>query len=157
MSLFRLPRRVKLRLEQIQRDFLWGGGSLYKKSHLVKWATVCSNKKEGGLGVRGLYNLNKAFLSKWLWRFANERDSLWRKVIGSKFREDLRGWCSCKVRGNYGSRVWKEIRKEWEAFLPITFCSSGNGKRVRFWKDNWCGEEPLSLTFLSLFSIPTNK
>ena len=45
MSLFHLPRRVKLRLEYIQRDFLWGGGSLEKKPHLVKWATVCSNKK----------------------------------------------------------------------------------------------------------------
>ena len=73
MSLFRLPRRIKLRLEKIQRDFLWGGGSLDKKSHLIKWATVFSDKKEGGLGVRGLYNLNKALLSKWLWRFANER------------------------------------------------------------------------------------
>ena len=25
------------------------------------------------------------------------------------------------------------------------------------WKDNWCGEEPLSLTFPSLFSVATNK
>ena len=36
MSLFRLPRRVKVRLEQIQRDFLWRGGALDKKPHLVK-------------------------------------------------------------------------------------------------------------------------
>ena len=61
------------------------------------------------------------------------------------------------MRGNYGSGVWQEIRKEWEAFLPDTFCSLGNGRRVRFWKDKWCGEEPLSLTFPSLFSIATNK
>ena len=47
MSLFQLPRRVKLRLEWIQRDFLWGGGSLEKKPHLVKWVTVCFDKKEG--------------------------------------------------------------------------------------------------------------
>ena len=89
MSLFRLPRRVKLRLEHIQRYFLWGEGSLDKKPHLVKWATIFYAKKEGGLGVRGLYNLNKALLSKWLRCFANERDSLWRKVISSKFGEDL--------------------------------------------------------------------
>ena len=76
MSFFRLPRRVKLRLDRIHRDFLWGGGDLDKKPHLVKWAIVCFDKKEGGLGIRGFYNLNKALLSKWLWRFANERDSL---------------------------------------------------------------------------------
>ena len=35
MSLFGLPRRVKLKLETIQRDFLWGGGNLERKLHLV--------------------------------------------------------------------------------------------------------------------------
>ena len=50
MFLFCLPRRVKLRLDRIQRDFHWGGGSLDKKPHLVKWAIVCSDKKEGGAG-----------------------------------------------------------------------------------------------------------
>ena len=67
MSLFRLPRRIKVRL----RDFLWGGGSLdKKKTHLVKWTTICFDRKVGGLGVRGLYNLNIALLSKWLWHFS---------------------------------------------------------------------------------------
>ena len=54
------------RLEKIQRDFLWGGGNLDKNPHLVKWASVCTNKKAGGLGVRGLYKLNKALLGKWV-------------------------------------------------------------------------------------------
>ena len=35
MSLFRLLRKVKLRLEKIQQDFLWGGGNLERKLHLV--------------------------------------------------------------------------------------------------------------------------
>ena len=35
LSLFRLPRRVKIRLEKIQQDFLRGGGNLEKKIHLV--------------------------------------------------------------------------------------------------------------------------
>ncbi|RVW80825.1 putative ribonuclease H protein [Vitis vinifera] len=40
MSLMRMPRVVKLRLEKIQRDFLWGGGALEKKPHLIKWEEV---------------------------------------------------------------------------------------------------------------------
>ena len=76
MSLFRMPRRVRLRLEQIQRGFLWGGLNLEKKPHLVKWSTVCSDRKMGGLGIKSLAILNKAMLCKWIWRFANERDSL---------------------------------------------------------------------------------
>ena len=35
MSLFRMPRKVKIRLEKIQRDFLWGGGNLERKIHIV--------------------------------------------------------------------------------------------------------------------------
>ena len=34
------------------------------------------------------YKLNRALLSKWSWHIANERDSLWRKVIYTKFREE---------------------------------------------------------------------
>ena len=81
MSLFRLPRRVRLRLEHIQRDFLWGGGNLEKKPHLVKWSTICSDIKIGGLGAKSLSILKKALLCKWIWRYTNERDSLWRNVI----------------------------------------------------------------------------
>ena len=76
MSLFRLPRRVKLRLEHIKINFLWGGGDLEKKPHLVNWATVYCDKRDGGMGVRSLFLLNKTLLCKWIWRFANERHSL---------------------------------------------------------------------------------
>ena len=42
MSLLHMPRVVRMRLEKIQRDFLWGGGVLEKRPHLVKWVVVCS-------------------------------------------------------------------------------------------------------------------
>ena len=70
MSLFRMSRRVCLRLEKIKRDFLWGGGSLESKPCLVKWAIVCLDKRKWGLGVRRLHSLNKALICKWIWRFA---------------------------------------------------------------------------------------
>ena len=88
---------------------------LDKKPHLIKWAIVCSDKKERGLGIRGFYNLNKALLSKWLWHIANERDSLWRKV-------SLGGWCLGIVRGPFRTGVWKEIINEWE-FFPLLLCA----------------------------------
>ena len=96
-------------------------------------------------------------MSNWLWRFANERKSLWRKDISSKFGEDSGGWCLCKVRGPYGTGVWKEIINEWESFFPNTMYSLGNGRRVCFWKGFWCGEQPLLITFPSLFSLVLNK
>ena len=45
VSLFYLPKKVRLRLEKIQRDFLWDEGALVKRPHLVKWNLVCLKKK----------------------------------------------------------------------------------------------------------------
>ena len=64
-SLFNIPRIVRLRLEKIQRDFLWGGGALENKMHVVKWSSVCKAKPKGRLGVCSLSLLNKALLCKW--------------------------------------------------------------------------------------------
>ena len=50
MSLLRLPSSVRRRLEQIQRDFLWGGGNLEQKPHLVRWKVVCLSKRKGDWG-----------------------------------------------------------------------------------------------------------
>ena len=65
MSLFVILHRVSLRLEKIQWDFLWEGGELKRRSHLVSWSIVCWDKKEGCLGV--LSFLNKVLLGKWCW------------------------------------------------------------------------------------------
>ena len=133
MSLFQMPRSVSLRLERIQRDFLWGGGALERKPHLVEWFIICSDKRKGGLGVRNLPLLNKALLCKWSWRFAVEREALWRQVISAKYGEEEGGWRSCVVRESYGVGLWKAIRRGWEAVGNNLVYSAGNGRRIRFW------------------------
>ncbi|RVW31827.1 putative ribonuclease H protein [Vitis vinifera] len=119
MSLLCLPSSVRRRLEKIQRDFLWGGGNLDHKPHLVRWELVCLSKAKGGLGVKSLSLLNKTLLAKWNWRFANEREALWNQVIRGRIRAD-----------------WKLVSDRL-AFIV------GNGRRVSFWRDRWCGESPL--------------
>ena len=54
MSIFQLPRAVRMRLEKIQRDFLWGGGALEQKPHLVRWSIVCEAKVKAFWGLRTL-------------------------------------------------------------------------------------------------------
>ncbi|RVW96127.1 hypothetical protein CK203_037748 [Vitis vinifera] len=61
-----LPRVVRMRLEQIQRDFMWGGKALEQKPHLVRWPIVCVDKRKGGLGVKSLGTFNGALLGKWV-------------------------------------------------------------------------------------------
>ena len=55
--IFQMPRGFKLWLENIQRDFLWRGGALDQRPHLVRWVTVCLDKRKWGLGVRAFLHL----------------------------------------------------------------------------------------------------
>ena len=150
-----------MRLERIQRDFLWGGGVLERKLYLVYWSIICSNKKKkkekGGLGVRNLVLLAKALLCKWSWRFVVEREALWRQVICGKYGEEEGGRWSCEVRGSFGVGLWKAIKRDWDAMGINKVYFVGNGRRVRFWKDRWCGDNPLCTSFPSLFAISLSK
>ena len=157
MSLFWLPKSVKFRLEKIQRDFLWGGGKLEKKIHLVKWDTVCLSKKMGGLGIRNLPSLNRALLGKWNWRFAMEENSSCRFHISLKYGVEEGGWFSKILRGSYGVGLWKEIIKEAMQLKQNCSFDLGDGCKVRFWEDAWCDEIPLCLSFPSLFEVANSK
>ena len=80
MSIFRIPKIVAKRIEKVQRDFLWGGGNLEGKIHVVKWDVVCTDKNKGGLGLRKIVMLNRALLGKWIWKYACEK----KIIFGSK-------------------------------------------------------------------------
>ena len=147
MSLFRMPKVVARRLEKLQRDFLWGGRNLERNTHLVKWEVVCTDKEKGGLGIRKLALLNKALLGRWIWRFAFEKENLWKKVILVKYGQEAL----------VGVGVWKEILKEtnwcWE---NIEF-TVGNGTKIRFWTNNWCGLVVLSQSFPQLYALAVHR
>ena len=128
-----------------------------KRPHLVKWAIVCSNKKNGGLSVKNLSILNRALLCKWSWRYTVERESSWKLVISRKFREEGGGWSTCEIREGYGVGFWKEIRKEGSLRLKNITFSVGDGRRVRFWKGKWCGNNTLHDSFPSLFDLAVSK
>ncbi|RVX23977.1 Syntaxin-51 [Vitis vinifera] len=101
--------------------------------------------------------MNNALLCKWNWRFANERDALWRSVISLKYGVEEGGWCTRDVMGRNGVGRWKAIRKKWGLFDGRVAFHLGNGQRVKFWKDKWCGDGPLCESFPSLFSMSMSK
>uniref|UniRef100_A0A2N9GXU6 Reverse transcriptase domain-containing protein n=1 Tax=Fagus sylvatica TaxID=28930 RepID=A0A2N9GXU6_FAGSY len=143
LSLFTIPISVVRRIEKLQRDFLWGGMGDEVKHHLVGWDKVCTPKEVGGLGVRSLILTNKALLGKWLWRFGMEGDQLWRRVLMAKFGSDLGGWRTKPIRGPHGCGLWKGIMSGWEDYFQHVKFVVGQGTRVSFWKDKWCGDTSL--------------
>ena len=61
------------------------------------------------------------------------------------------------MRGSYGVGLWKAIRLLWELVSFRTLFVVGNGRRVKFWRDRWCGDEPLCVSFPSLFALARSK
>ena len=92
LSIFKMPASIREDLERIMRNFLWEGSGEGKGAHLVNWKTVSRPMNEGGLGIGNLDRKNMALLVKWLWRFPNEPNSLWHKVIRSKYGIHSNGW-----------------------------------------------------------------
>ena len=45
----------------------------------------------------------------------------------------------------------------WELVSSITLFVMGNGRRVKFWRDRWYGDEPLYVSFPSLFTLTSSK
>ena len=118
---------------------------------------MCLSKKKGGLGVKCFSILNKALLAKWNWRFAIEREALWNQVIRGKYGKDKGDWCSREVRQAHGMGLWKGIRMDWELVSDRMVFIAGNERRVRFWRDRWCGDSPLCVSFPSLFALIVDK
>ncbi|GJU81763.1 putative RNA-directed DNA polymerase, eukaryota, reverse transcriptase zinc-binding domain protein [Tanacetum coccineum] len=82
-SLFKAPGVVIKYLEKLRRNFFWGGDMESNKMAWISWKKICSPSTCGGLGVGSLQAMNLAMLTKWVWRFHTEPQSLWHQIITS--------------------------------------------------------------------------
>lgn len=104
LSFFKAPTGIISKLESLFKRFLWGGGEDSRKINWVRWDKVCRAKDEGGLGIQNLKAFNLALLGKWEWRMCSEKNSLWYKVLVSRYGESngrggivRRGGKTCKI------------------------------------------------------------
>ena len=82
-----------------------------------------------------------------------EDNSFWKDVISIKYLVEEGGWYTKTTRGNYGLGPWKDISKEIGLMKLNCVFSIGDGSRVRFWEDTWCGESPLCDIFPNLYIV----
>ena len=73
---------------------------------------MCTDKGQGGLGVRNLSILNRVLLRKWVWRFDLDSKCIWKCLVNTKYGQETHGWRTKEARGPFGVGLWKEIMKE---------------------------------------------
>ena len=58
------------------QEFLWDGYEHYEHAPAIKWSTICSDKKSGGLGLPDILTWNMAALGKYVWWISQKQDHL---------------------------------------------------------------------------------
>ncbi|KAI8548067.1 hypothetical protein RHMOL_Rhmol07G0243600 [Rhododendron molle] len=164
MSLFKMPVAVAKVLEKIQRQFFWGDTMKKRKLHLVKWELITKKKEFGGLGVKNLMIQNLALLAKWWWRFYKDSDSLWVKVVKSKYKLEQSCWLPRLPSSGKSSTIWKDICSVGDSSSVIgSILQEGfrvvvhSGQDISFWNQVWLGNTTLKEEFPRLYLISTQK
>jgi len=129
---------------------------------LVKWDVVMQQKSAGGLGVGDLAVKNVALLFKWWWRFADEEEPLWKKVIQSIHKEGKGIIPSSSVTRYTGP--WQTVKKMINDKQPMSIkfmqnlqVEVGDGERTKFWKDPWIQNGLIMNLFLDLYAISSQQ
>ena len=78
-------------------------------------------------------------------------------MIEVKYSYDWGGWCSSSFFGPYGVSLWKNIRRGWHSLSRFIMYEIGDGSKVQFWLDCWCGTSSLVVRYPELYRISCSK
>ena len=77
-----LSNRPKLRNVWISRaETFYGNQQTARKKNALSWKKITKTKNERGLGLQAAKKKNTALLAKLNWRFHQEKDFLWVRVL----------------------------------------------------------------------------
>ncbi|VVA23746.1 PREDICTED: ribonuclease H At1g65750, partial [Prunus dulcis] len=136
-----LPASVCSKLDQLNKNFLWGHAVDKAKVHLVNWETVCKSKCAGGLGVKKAAWMNQALLAKSGWRLLQNDQGLWAKVLRAKYLKNCDMLSVNEHQFRSCSSCWRGVLFGAKLLPSGVKWRVGSGDSILFWTDVWlsCG------------------
>ncbi|GJZ21204.1 RNA-directed DNA polymerase, eukaryota, reverse transcriptase zinc-binding domain protein [Tanacetum coccineum] len=133
-----------------------------KEISWVAWSKVGAPLKSRGLGMGSLKGLNLSLLSKWMWRWHTNKDSLWYHILhsihGSKGGNFL-NYASIDTKG-----LWYDILKACHDVNSLNIPLSsfftrciGEGVSIKFWDEEWLDTFKLADVFPRLYALESMK
>lgn len=83
LAAFDPPKAIVERLEAVYANCFWGSSEFGPNCHWIKWNECCFPVKEGGIGLRSISDVIKAFSIK-LWWNLRTSNSLWGRYMHQK-------------------------------------------------------------------------
>ena len=105
-QIYEWPSTLLKKVQGWMRNFFWSGDCLKRGSTLVAWSDCCLPKKEGGLGLKNIFSLNRSLLLKRCWDMASG-DSPSSIFLRNRFLK-----CGLQPKKSYQmSSVWLGLKK----------------------------------------------
>ncbi|KAG5591118.1 hypothetical protein H5410_041632 [Solanum commersonii] len=104
------------------------------------------------MGIKNLQIQSKALSMRWLWKYSNNNQLLWRKVIGAKHVEED-NWITREVTTPYGVCLWRSVRSLWNEVKNNSKIKVLDGRKTRFWKDNWHESGNMEILFPDIYNL----
>jgi hypothetical protein len=135
--------------------FFWNDQEEKHKYHLSNWKSLCQKKEYEGLGIPDLRELNMCLLASWVQRFYNPEPKLWKEIVRCKYHLDAPNiFC---YRDRSASPFLKGILWTAQAVKIGFRWKYGDGRRIRFWGDQWFGICSLAIQFWEIYMIVNEK
>ena len=137
-----LPKGVLKRIQSIFAKFLWNGNLMTACHYKVAWVDCCARKDEGGLGLRDLFEWNRAAILFQIWRLSVPNpSSLWILWVHSCLLKNKAFWtASIPYKCPWNARQILNYRREGLQYLSFKVAADSNFK---IWHDPWLTPQPL--------------
>ena len=142
ITVYDWPMSLIKDLEKAIRNFIWSGCIDKRKLVVVAWKKICKPTDQGGLGIRSLKKLNQAANLKLCWDLFHKKED-WSELLVSRVMTRRR-----VISHHIASSLWSSIKSVFNIMLENSNWLLGDGSKILFWTDNWCGV-PLN-TYLSI-------
>lgn len=137
MQYVKLPTTITKKIDQIQRNFIWGSTRDKRKLHMIDWKTLANKKVDRGLGGQRAEVKNNALLAKLAWRAYNNSSSPWAALLINKYSPQGHKTTNIIRKNNNYSRTWKGLTNGWEVCMRGLKWSIGKGETTSLWYDRW--------------------
>ncbi|XP_026378329.1 uncharacterized protein LOC113272746 [Papaver somniferum] len=84
MAVYKWPCTIIKQVERAVINFLWSGDAEKRKYFTVLYDDLCLSKREGGIGINKLNDVNRAMLMK-LWISIRDSNKIWASFLRAKY------------------------------------------------------------------------